>query len=69
MGKVRGHDCSVLDVSNDGAKLLADILAPIGTRLYLSAASNALDRKECEITWRKNRMFGVKFIQARVGAP
>lgn len=61
VGKVRDHECRVLDLSRDGAKLLADIIAPIGSKLYLSSSPHAHDGKECEVTWRKNRMVGVRF--------
>jgi hypothetical protein len=62
VGKVGGYECRVLNASKDGARLLAEIVAPIGARFYLSAASNALDRKECEVTWQKDRMVGIRFV-------
>ena len=61
-GKSRGHDCRVLEISRDGAKLLADVVAPTGTIIHLSADENDPDRKECEVIWQKNRMLGVKFV-------
>jgi len=58
---IRSHECQVLDVSADGAKLLADIDAPIGSTFRLSAVPEALVRRKCEVLWRKGRMIGVKF--------
>ena len=59
---IRSHECRVLDVSANGAKLLADIYAPIGSKLRLSIVPNAIVRRECEVVWRKGRMVGVKFV-------
>ncbi len=58
---IRSHECRVLDVSANGAKLLADIDAPIGSKLRLSIVPHAIVRRECEVVWRKGRMIGVKF--------
>jgi hypothetical protein len=59
---IRSHECRVLDVSANRAKLLADIDAPIGSKLRLSIVLNAIVRRECEVVWRKGRMVGVKFV-------
>jgi PilZ domain len=59
---IRSHECRVLDVSANSAKLLADIDAPIGSKLRLSIVPNAIVRRECEVVWRKGRMVGVKFV-------
>jgi hypothetical protein len=61
-GKVGGHGCRVLDRSREGAKLLADVVTPIGSRLFLSSNPHAVDRRECEVTWQKNRVVGVRFL-------
>jgi PilZ domain len=58
---IRSHECRVLDVTANGAKLLADIDAPIGSKLRLSIVPHAIVRRECEVVWRKGRMIGVKF--------
>jgi PilZ domain-containing protein len=62
VGKSSCHDCRVLEISRDGAKLSADIVAPIGARLYLSATPSGPNRKECEVVWQKNRILGVRFV-------
>jgi hypothetical protein len=56
------HECQVLDVSLNGAKLVAEIGVEIGNRFRLSTAPHALVRKRCEVAWRRGKMFGVKFI-------
>ena len=58
---IRSHECRVLDVSANGAKLLADIDTPIGSKLRLSIVPHAIVRRECEVVWRKGRMVGLKF--------
>jgi hypothetical protein len=57
-----GHECQVLDVSLNGAKLVAEIGVEIGNRFRLSTAPHALVRQRCEVVWRRGKMFGVKFI-------
>jgi hypothetical protein len=56
------HECQVLDVSLNGAKLVAEIDVAIGNRFRLSAVPHALSRQRCEVAWRRGKMFGVKFI-------
>jgi hypothetical protein len=58
---IRNHECKVLDVSANGAKLLADIDVSVGSKLCLSIVPHAIVRRECEVVWRKGRMIGVKF--------
>jgi hypothetical protein len=58
---IRSHECQVLDVSADGAKLVADIEAPIGSRFRLSIVPQAIVCKKCEVVWRKGPVIGVKF--------
>jgi hypothetical protein len=60
--KVGCHDCRVLDLSQEGAKLLADVVTPIGSRLFLSSEPRRFDRRECEVMWQKNRTVGVRFV-------
>jgi hypothetical protein len=59
---IRSYECQVLDVSADGAKLVADIEAPIGSTLRLSIVPSGVVRRECEVIWRKGRVIGVKFM-------
>jgi hypothetical protein len=59
---IQRHECRVLDVSSDGAKLLADIDVPIGSTFRLSVGPEAAVRRKCEVLWRKGRMIGAKFL-------
>ena len=56
------HECQVLDVSLNGAKLVAETGLEIGNRFRLSSAPHSLVRQRCEVVWRRGKMFGVKFI-------
>jgi hypothetical protein len=58
---VQSFECQVLDISSDGAKVVTDVDAPIGTRFRLSAVPQAVVRRSCEVVWRKGRTIGVKF--------
>jgi hypothetical protein len=51
----------MLDISADGAKLVADIAGPIGSMFRLSSVPQAVVRKSCEVVWQKGRTIGVKF--------
>ena len=44
-GDICRFDCRVLDISADGAKVLADLDAPIGAIIHLSAVPHAIARK------------------------
>jgi hypothetical protein len=56
------HECQVLDVSLNGAKLVAEIDVAIGSTLRLSTVPHALARQRCEVVWRRGKTFGVKFV-------
>jgi len=56
------HECQVLDVSLNGAKLVAKIDVEIGYRFKLSTVPQAHVRQRCEVVWRRGKTFGVKFI-------
>jgi hypothetical protein len=58
---IRSYECQILDVSADGAKLVADIEATVGTTFRLSAVPRGIARKRCEVVWRRGRTIGVKF--------
>jgi hypothetical protein len=56
------HECQVLDVSLNGAKLVAEIDVAIGSTFKLSVVPHALVRQRCEVVWRRGKMFGAMFI-------
>jgi hypothetical protein len=56
------HECQVLDVSLNGAKLCAEIDVAIGNTFRLSTVPYALVRQRCEVIWCQGKTFGVKFV-------
>jgi hypothetical protein len=56
------HECQVLDVSLNGAKLVAEIGVEIGSTFKLSTVPHALVRQRCEVVWCRGKTFGVKLI-------
>jgi hypothetical protein len=59
-GKAAAHDCRVLDVSQNGAKVVTDMAAEIGTRMGLALVPHR--PRLCEIVWRRGRTVGIKFV-------
>jgi hypothetical protein len=59
-GSVTLHDCRVLDVSQNGAKVVIDVAAEIGTRFGLALVPHR--PRQCEIIWRRGRTLGIKFV-------
>jgi hypothetical protein len=58
---IQSHECQIIDIFGDGAKLVADVEPPIGSTFRLSAVPQAVVRRRCEVIWRRGRTFGVKF--------
>jgi hypothetical protein len=56
------HECQVLDVSLNGAKLVAEFDVAIGSTFKLSTIPHAIVRQRCEVVWCRSKTFGVKFI-------
>jgi hypothetical protein len=54
------HNCRVLDVSQNGAKVVTDMAAEIGTRIGLALVPHR--PRLCEIVWRRGRTLGIKFV-------
>jgi len=59
-GNATVHDCRVLDVSQNGAKVVTDMAAEIGTRIGLALVPHR--PRLCEIVWRRGRTLGIKFV-------
>jgi hypothetical protein len=59
-GNATVHDCRVLDVSQNGAKVVTDMAAEIGARFGLALVPYR--PRQCEIVWRRGRTLGIKFL-------
>jgi hypothetical protein len=51
------RECSLLDVSPAGAKVIVDDISRIPDRFDL-----ADKQQKCEVTWRRGKIFGAKFV-------
>jgi hypothetical protein len=59
-GEATVYDCRVLDVSQNGAKVVTDFATEIGTRFGLALVPHR--PRLCEIVWRRGRTLGIKFV-------
>ncbi len=59
-GEATLRDCRVFDVSQNGAKVVIDMAAEIGTRFGLALTPHS--PRLCEIVWRRGRTLGIKFV-------
>lgn len=52
----------MLDVSRDGAKIIADRSITIPIRFEIAFTQGDQKRRPCEVVWRRGKMLGVKFL-------
>ena len=55
-------ECSVLDVSPGGAKIVTDVEIDIHDRFVLALVPNHPRSQQCEVVWRRGNTLGVKFV-------
>ena len=58
-----GDECTVLDVSPGGAKIVTDVAIDVRDRFGLTLTPEHAGRYECEVVWRRGKTYGVKFVQ------
>lgn len=56
------RECSILDASPVGAKLVVADSSGIPDRFELAFFQNADKRQRCEAIWRRGKVLGVRFI-------
>jgi hypothetical protein len=56
------RECSILDASPAGAKLVVADSSGIPDRFELAFFQNADKRQRCEAIWRRGKVLGVKFV-------
>jgi hypothetical protein len=56
------RECQVMDISKNGAKIVAEIPSVVPDRFQL-AFSQGGQMRSCEVIWRHGRVLGVKFAQ------
>ncbi len=61
-GSFAARPCTVLDLSESGAKIEASDPSPVRTKLRLALSRDVRTGRPCEVVWRRGNTFGVKFI-------
>ena len=55
------RQCSVIDVAPGGAKIAIDAEFDVGDTFELQLVASHDRRQRCEVVWRRDNTFGVKF--------
>jgi hypothetical protein len=58
------HECAVIDVAPGGAKIMMDVEIDVGGRFGLALVPSHPKLQQCEVVWRRETSFGVKFLPA-----
>jgi hypothetical protein len=56
------RECSLLDVSSAGAKVIVDSGSEIPNCFELAFFHAVDKRQKCEVIWRRGKILGVKFV-------
>jgi hypothetical protein len=55
-------ECSVLDVAPGGARIVTGAEMDVGDHFTLVLVASHNRRQRCEVVWRRDKTFGVKFL-------
>ena len=55
------HECQVMDISKNGAKIVVGVPSHVPQRFELAFLQDATKRRACEVIWRRGRIIGVRF--------
>ena len=55
------YQCWVSDISQDGAKISADMAVKVGSRFDIAFVPHA-PKRSCEVVWCRGKTLGVKFV-------
>ena len=61
-GSFAARQCTVLDLSDSGAKIQSSEPSPVRTKLRLAFSRDVRTGRACEVVWQRGKTFGVKFI-------
>jgi hypothetical protein len=56
------RQCSVIDVAPGGARIATDAEIEVGDRFALALVASHDRRQRCEVVWRRENTYGVKFL-------
>jgi hypothetical protein len=54
--------CFVMDVSPGGAKIMTEAAIDVSDRFVLTLVPEHPRRQPCEVVWRNDRTYGIKFL-------
>jgi hypothetical protein len=54
--------CAVIDVAPGGARIATDAEIEVGDRFVIALVATHDRRQRCEVVWRRENTFGVKFL-------
>ncbi len=57
------RECTVLDVSPGGARIVTDAAIDVRDRFELALIQDHGNHRQCEVVWRRGKTYGVKFVQ------
>lgn len=61
-GSFAARPCTVLDLSDSGAKIETIEPVPASARLSLALSRDVRSGRPCEVVWQRGKSIGVKFI-------
>jgi hypothetical protein len=61
-GSFAARPCTVIDLSDTGAKVQSGEPTPVRTKLRLAFSRDVRTGRPCEVVWQRGKTFGVKFI-------
>ena len=61
-GSFATRPCTVIDLSDAGAKITANESSAVGSRLRLAFSRDVRTGRPCEVVWQRGKTFGVKFV-------
>ena len=56
------YECRVHDVAPGGARIATDANMDVGERFSLALVASHDRRQRCEVVWRRDKTFGIKFL-------
>lgn len=62
-GGFAARPCTVIDLSDSGAKIRTDDPTAVNSRLKLSFSRDGRKGRSCEVAWRRGNTMGLKFCR------
>jgi hypothetical protein len=61
-GSFAARPCTVIDLSDSGAKIEAVDVGAVPAKLRLALSRDVRTGRPCEVVWQRGKTFGVKFV-------